>query len=227
VRASIRGRPGGIADSAGSPERGLRRVWLVEVFLNADAANRETLSWISLEILPHEAEVRRWLRRAAPDDLDVNDVVQEAYSRIARRPDGGPINSGRAYFFTVARNIVREHFRRSRVVRIEPLAEIDQLSIYQEPSAERVLAAREELRLVWRLMDQLPDRCRRVFLLRKIDGLSQKEIARAMGVSENVVEKQIALGLRLLLKLLSEHTGGEEVAPAQRPTERHERKAQG
>lgn len=175
--------------------------------MKAENVDRDTLKWISTEILPHEGAVRRWLSRAAPPGLEPSDVVQEAYSRIARLRDGAPVRSGKAYFFTVARNIVREHFRRERVVRIEPLAEMDQLIVFDdEPSAERAFAARQEFRTVWRLMDQLPDRCRRIFLLRKIDGLSQREIAQTVGVSENVVEKQIALGLKLLLKLLAEET---------------------
>lgn len=172
--------------------------------------NREVREWISREILPHEAEVRRWLVRATPRGLDPSDVIQEAYSRIARFKSDTPVQSGRAYFYAVVRNVLRDHFRRAHIVQIEPLSEIDQLRVLDDsPHAERVCAGRQELRIVWRLLDQLPDRCRKIFLLRKLEGLSQREIATRMGVTENIVEKQVSLGLRLLLKLLAEQTIGQ------------------
>jgi len=198
-----------------------------EARLSADNPDKETLRWISTEILPHEGEVRRWLCRVAPAGMDPSDIVQESYSRIARLQDGAVVRSGRAYFFMVARNIVREHFRRERVVRFEPLAEMDLLGIIDdEPSAERALAARQEFRLVWRLLDQLPERCRRIFVLRKIEGLSQRQIAEQVGVTENVVEKQIALGLKLLLRLLSEEAAASPAARSVEPATSDERKVE-
>src|SRR5690606_3973740 len=116
--------------------------------------------------------------------------------------------SGRAYFFTVARNIVLKQLRRERVVRIDAVAEIDALGIVDgEPSAERAVSGRQELARVQRLIDELPERCRLVFQMRKIDALSQKEVAARLGVSENVVEKEAARGLRLILQRLGEETG--------------------
>ncbi len=70
------------------------------------------IEWISAEVMPHEGHVRAWLHRATPPGLEPADVIQESYSRIARLTDVSAIQSGRAYFFTVARNIVREHLRR-------------------------------------------------------------------------------------------------------------------
>ncbi len=173
--------------------------------MSAEDLDQRTLDWIVSEILPHEGDVRAWLRRATPAGLEVGDVVQEAYCRIAYRTNPANLQSGRAYFFTVARNIVREHFRRGRVVQFEPLTEMDISDIVDDrPSAERIFEARQQFGIIWRLMDQLPDRCRRIFLLRKVDGLSQREIARAVGVTENVVEKQIAHGLKLIQRLLAD-----------------------
>jgi RNA polymerase sigma-70 factor (ECF subfamily) len=65
------------------------------------------------------------------------------------------------------------------------------------------VGAREQLRLVQRLIDNLPARCRGVFLLRRIEGLSQRQTAERLGVSENVVEKEVARGLRLIMDELA------------------------
>jgi RNA polymerase sigma-70 factor (ECF subfamily) len=49
---------------------------------------------------------------------------------------------------------------------------------------------------------ELPPRCREVVTLRKIEGLSQREVARKMGITEDTVERQVSNGIRLLRKLL-------------------------
>lgn len=179
------------------------------------------MAWVGSEILPHEADVRAWLRRTLdPDDLE--DVIQEAYCQISGLEDVGHIGNGRAYFFVTARSIVLMRLRRARVVRIETVTEIDNLSIVgDEPSPERVAVGRLELLRVRGLIARLPDRCRRIFELRKIEGLSQREVARKIGVSEHIVENDVGKGLKLILKALAEGERNAEQALAR--TERDER----
>lgn len=161
--------------------------------------------WFAREILPHEGDVRRWLARAFVMSGDIDDVVQEAYCRLADIGDRERIVSPRAYFFETARSIVLEQMRRARIVRIEAVTEIDALCIEgDEPSPERVASGRKELERVMQLIEALPERSRRIFEMRKIQGLSQKEISRRMGVSENVVENEAARGLKAILAALAE-----------------------
>ena len=165
----------------------------------------EIVAWVGARVLPHEADVRRWLARTVRSREDVDDIVHEAYCRLASLDGVAHIANPRAYFFQTARSLVLERIRRTRIVRIEAVAEIEALNIVDdEPSPERITAARRELERVKRLIDGLPQKCRRVFELRKIDGLSQKEIAAKLGVSENTVEAQSARGLRLILKALAD-----------------------
>lgn len=165
---------------------------------------RRIIEWVGSEILPHEADLRGWLRRTLdPDDLE--DVIQEAYCHISALDDVNHIRSGRAYLFTTARSIVLMRLRRARIVKIETVAEFDNLNIVSdEPSAERVVMGRRELARVKRLIGELPDRCRQIFELRKIEGLSQRQIAEAVGVPEYTVENDIARGLKLILRALAE-----------------------
>lgn len=151
---------------------------------DVDSGNRQrTMAWVGSEILPHEADVRAWLRRML-DPPDIEDVIQEAYCRISGLGDLDHIRSGRAYLFTTAKMLVLERIRRSRVVSIETITEIDALNIIgDEPSPERIAAGRRELARVRRLIEGLPDRCRRVFELHKIEGLSQREVAQAITFS--------------------------------------------
>src|SRR3546814_13010250 len=94
------------------------------------------MAWVGREILPHEADVRAWLRRTL-DPNDLEDVIQESYCQIASLKDVSHIRSGRAYFFTAARSIVLMRLRRARIVSIESVTEIESLTIVgDEPSPE-------------------------------------------------------------------------------------------
>jgi RNA polymerase sigma-70 factor (ECF subfamily) len=175
--------------------------------------------WLATHILPHEAEVRRWLRGASSSRSDEDDVIQEAYCRLARLEDRSQIRSGRAYFYVVVRNVLLERLRRERIVRIDT-AEIDLLRIEADtPTPEREYSGRQQLALVFGLIEGLPEPCRSIFRLRKIEALSQRETAQRLGVSENVVEKQVASGLRLILKALSGREPGVVRTIGKRPGE--------
>jgi RNA polymerase sigma factor (sigma-70 family) len=167
--------------------------------------DRHVVAWVAREILPHEAEVRGWLRRSLLARGEEEDVIQEAYCRLSSLDDVAHISNARAYLFQVVRGIVIDQMRRSRVVRIETVTEVDALQVpYDEPSPERIAGARRELAKVRGMIAALPDRCRRIFELRKIEGRSQKEIAVLMGVNEHVVENDVAKGQRLILKAWAE-----------------------
>lgn len=182
--------------------------------MSGQVRNEDVIEWVALHVLPHEAAVRRWLRGALRNPEDVDDIIQEAYCRIAELDTLQHIRNGRAYFFTTARSIVLQRLRRERVVKIEAVAEIDLLGVMDEaPSPERVVGARGELKRVLDVIAALPQAYRRAVELRRIHGLSQKETARHLGVSEKVVENNSLRGLRLVLQALTqediEHAGTE------------------
>lgn len=163
-----------------------------------DQASR--LRWFAREVLPHEADVRRWLtvRLRGLESCDVDEVVQEAYARLWAA-DLDRILNARAYLFVTARHIVGEHLRRSRIVSIELMADLEVLNIVDdEVSAHRRLSGQEEIARLHRIIAELPPKCRQAFTLKKFDELSQREIAARMGVAESTVEKHLAKALRLI-----------------------------
>jgi RNA polymerase sigma-70 factor (ECF subfamily) len=169
-----------------------------------DSNRLKIMAWVGSEVIPHEPAVRGWLRRMV-DATEVEDVVQEAYCRIASLTDVSHIRSGRAYLFTTVRMLVIERIRRSRVVKFETITEIETSSIvYDEPSPERVAAGRRELDRVTKLIEALPERCRRVFEMRKVEGLSQREVATALNLPEYTIENDVAKGLKLILHAIGE-----------------------
>ncbi|KPN05868.1 RNA polymerase sigma factor [Xanthomonas arboricola] len=175
------------------------------------AIDSQRAAWLATQILPHEPALRRWLRKHAPGNVDCDDVIQETYAILAGLGEVGHIANPRAYLFTAAQSVLLQQVRRARIVSIESVAEIERLDITQdERSPERHAIAGQELRRIGEALAALPDKCRQVFLLRKVDGLSQREIAALLGISENTVEKHIVKGLRLLMARM-----GRTPAPAQ------------
>jgi RNA polymerase sigma-70 factor (ECF subfamily) len=173
------------------------------------AERSDIVAWVGRQILPHEGEVRAWLRRSNLPTHEVDDVVQEAYCKLAGLEAVGHIQNPRAYFFQTARTIVLMQARRARIVRIDTIGEIDALNILDErPNPEEEVTAFRDLQRLRALIDTLPEKCRRVFIMRKIEDIPQKEIARRLGITENTVEVHVTKGLQLILKAWAQGASG-------------------
>ncbi|WP_313538476.1 sigma-70 family RNA polymerase sigma factor [Sphingomonas sp.] len=142
--------------------------------------------------------MRAWFarRRLAPEDVD--ELMQEAYCRIATLDSVDHIDCGHAYFFSIARNLLLRKLKRQQVVPFEAISEIESFRDTQTPSPEEQVSTRLAYERVMALIAGLPERCRRIVELRKIEGWSQKEIAAHMGMTEKAVEKQVWIGVRAI-----------------------------
>ncbi len=163
---------------------------------------RERGRWLARNVLPHEALIRAKLRDMCLYDLDVEDVIQEMYAKFLTLPSLEAIRYPRQYALLTAKAIIIDHVRHSRVVSITSSGNLELLEI-PEPDAnsEERMEFQQEIRAVTAALDQLPAMCRETLVLRRIEGLSQREVARRLKISEKTVEKHMANGVRLLIKL--------------------------
>lgn len=155
---------------------------------------------VANEILPHEGLVRNWLKRRWGNSLDIDDVIQESYCRIAALGSIDHIENLRSYFFRTVHAVATDTMRRAKVENFSRVTEIEWTNVLDEgPSPDRAIEASQRLERVNDLLSRLTWTCRRVIELRRIEGLSQKDTALLMGVSESVVENHIARGLKSVL----------------------------
>jgi RNA polymerase sigma-70 factor (ECF subfamily) len=148
--------------------------------------------WFAEEVHPHDSQLRAFVRGSFPDVRDVDDVVQESYLRIWKRHGRHPVASVKAFLFKIARHLALNKVRHQRVSPFVVVTDFTVSSVIDSKpdTAERV-CSHEEIQILFAAIDALPGRCREVYILRKLKGLSQKEIARTMGISEQTVEVQI------------------------------------
>ena len=167
----------------------------------------ERALWLGRHVLPHEPHLRAWLRRRSLGGLEIDDVIQETYTRLVAADSVAHIHDAKSYIFQVAGSVVIDHLRRMKVVPISSVPDLDYLEVIsEEPSPERLAIDRDELTRLAQVIASLPGKVRDVFTLRRVHGLSQREVAERLGLSESTVEKHMARGFLIMLELY----GGKE-----------------
>lgn len=165
-----------------------------------NVSDSNSAAWFATHVQPHEAMLRAWLRSRFPAESDVDDIVQEAYARLLDARKSTAIESPKAFLFAIARNLALGRVRRQQSGGLtNVLADFEWERILDETAdVPHTVARNQELELLTEAIQSLPTRCRQIITLRKIYGLSQKEVAAQLGISEHTVEAQGTIGLRKL-----------------------------
>jgi RNA polymerase sigma factor (sigma-70 family) len=160
----------------------------------------ERTEWLARNVFPHEPSIRQWLKRRTALGLDIDDVIHDMYAKLITLPSVTQIESPRSYAFRIAYSIVVDHVRRTKIVPMVGLTIETQTTIPSEDgNIEDRLADRGTLQDLTTVLEQLPPLCRQAFLLRRIDGLSQRETAQKLGLSEKTIEKYMTRSVRLIM----------------------------
>lgn len=173
-----------------------------------DSAGPDSHHWFITEVQPHRPALRTWLLARFPTLPDIDDLVEESVVRVFRARQSMAIQSPRALLFATARNLALDLVRRQQVVAFESLTEETDLSRLADSSDVAASVNRQqELELLTRAIQTLPERCRQIFTLRTAYGFTSRQIAAKLGVSESTVEKQMATGIRLCAAFFAARDG--------------------
>jgi len=157
-------------------------------------------AWFVREVLVHERALVQYLQRHWARRDELHDLLQETYARVYEAAGRSRPTAPKAFLFATARHLMTDRVRRARVVSIEPVGDFESSNVYliDEVSPERWLGTRQALRRLAEALDALPERCREVVWLRRVEELSQNEVAQRLGISGRTVEKHLAKGMRLI-----------------------------
>ena len=140
---------------------------------------------------------------------DAQDIAQESLFKLTRYRDL-PVDALKPLLYRIALNALHDFRRRESSVRQMSLSDAnsDIHDIPDEfPQPAQWTEHREDLARVHAAIDQLPARCKEIYLLNRIDGMSYSQISKHCGISTKAVEKNVSRALSSLRKLLSVKAG--------------------
>lgn len=143
----------------------------------------------------------RYLSKKTQNNEDANDLAQEAFLRMHTFQQTEELKNAKAFLFKTANNLLIDQVRRTKVHNkfldkemMDDLSDEDKHS----PSAERTVCAEQELEQIYKMVELMPEKVQRAFLMHRGSGMTYQQIAKDMGVTTSMVEKYIVQALKLL-----------------------------
>jgi RNA polymerase sigma factor (sigma-70 family) len=150
----------------------------------------------------------QFLRQRLRVKEDAADIAQEAYIRMMQYEGSEKIHSPSSMLFRIAINVANDLGRSEQARRASDQLSIDGMELASsEPSADRAIAARQDLDILYDAIEQLSPRCRQVFLLSRVDRMTYPQIAVHCGISVKMVEKHISHALAICMKRVGGSVG--------------------
>lgn len=148
----------------------------------------------------YEKELLRFFQGQVPASAqqeDAADLVQESALRLLRYRDVTSTNSLRMLLFRIGRNLLKDYWRHQRRHGIEESSDLADLVVESDaPSQERIVDGQRQLRRLEAALAELPPKCRTVFALSRVSGMSNHQVAEHLGISVKAVEKHLTRALR-------------------------------
>jgi RNA polymerase sigma-70 factor (ECF subfamily) len=167
----------------------------------------ETDRWFVEQVQPHEPMLRSWLVHRFGPDVGIDDIVQESFVRVLRARAEGNLHAPKAFLFATARNLALDLLRRHHFSRTGPLVEGDLSNVLDDHDVPETAARNQELALLTEAIQTLPDRCRQIFTLRTVYGLTQRAIGEKLRISDRTVAAQLAIAVNKCTEFMLRRTG--------------------
>lgn len=140
---------------------------------------------------------------------EIEDIVQETYVRACQAEHRNEIRTPRSFLYRTARNLALDYTKRAET-RLTLNEEFSEDSLFDEHELSdqtlNKVCSDEEFVMFCDAVRLLPTECRRTFVLKKVYGYSQREIAEELGLSQSTVEKHVAQGVKRCAQHMAERT---------------------
>jgi len=145
----------------------------------------------------HFEGLRRFLYYKCGEIELAEDLVQEVFIKVWEKRETIRLETVKSLLFTMANNLLMNHFNHMKVVRSHEGHEM-QTGTTEAVSPQFVLEEKEFEEELNRVIGSLPEGCREVFLMNRIDKLKYEEIADRLGLSVKAIEKRMSKALSIL-----------------------------
>ncbi|PCI61827.1 MAG: RNA polymerase subunit sigma-70 [Gammaproteobacteria bacterium] len=145
--------------------------------------------------ISYSANIKRYISRiVSPDDID--DIVQETFVRSYEAELKQEIKYARSFMLKTAKNLALNHINKWDNKYKDSIEDFSVPTVeLTTPIFEDEFESKERFLQFCRATEQLTDSVRKTFVLKKVYGFSQKEVAQYLNLSESTVEKHVAKGL--------------------------------
>ena len=164
-------------------------------------------SGIFQTFLQNESSLKRFLRRFLYKQEDIDEISQETFLRAYKATKGRDIESPKAYIFQVARSLAYTELSRKTRKLTDYLEDALEDTAGTTDDLEDEVAAQQKVSFFFDAIAELPPQCRRVFLMRKVQGMPHKAIAQTLGIGASAVEKHIAIGTERCKRYIENREG--------------------
>jgi RNA polymerase sigma-70 factor (ECF subfamily) len=151
----------------------------------------------------------QFLRRRTASEQDAEDAAQESMTRLLRYTGTEPASSWKPLLYRIATNVAHDQ-RRAATSHCDDkhvLLEEHEL-VTDAPTPEEQALRDQQIARLGSAILELPPKCQRVYLLKRVHGLSRAQIARRCGISVKMVEKHLATALVQLRRKVGDGTPG-------------------
>ena len=161
--------------------------------------------------LRHESALKRFIARITRSVPDVEDIAQEAFLRAYAVERGRVIEQPKSFLFRIAKHVALSQLSRKARQITDYLEDSEESQgIVTNDSAEDEVSAVQLLGVHCEAVAELSPQCRHVFLLRKVHGLSHKEIGEHLGIAVSTVEKHLIKAIEQCDRYVRDRTGTPE-----------------
>lgn len=127
------------------------------------------------------------------------EILQDVFMKVwLNRASANTVTNFKSYLYTVTRNTVYDHFRKiaNDSKKIEEF--ILEATLFQPASVEQTMAYKELEGRLALVLEKMPQKCREVFVLCKIEGRSYKEVSEMLNISTATINNHIVKASRIL-----------------------------
>lgn len=161
--------------------------------------NKSAFEWL---FMTWHARLVAFLSRLIGDESTAYDYAQDIFFDIwKQRKKFSEVESFSAYLFQMARFRVYNHFDKV-AVKSRFKGEMAAIAVSATPTREQDMFASETESQIWKAVRQLPAKRRTVFIMSRMQGFSNDEIAQELGINKRTVENHITSALASLRKIV-------------------------